>query len=258
MMESNTLVETRIDAMDEPARTAVRAIQNHMHHSSQNTIAVYATGSHAFGSSTKHSDLDIYHIVSGDRWSAKNRGRIVAAVGGVMDVDVIVGIPDTIENTVRIYGIYEYWATQNGICIYENRDTDGWLRVHDAITRPICLPDCTGPWMNHARIRLEEGEKTIQNGSGLLYVMPDLLVSIDASIKAALTHDDIRFPHVRRTSDTSEFLKDKSILCGYDIGVIDRWRMSKTDHKRRYRSDDVLGACQMARDIFDAVEEYVA
>ena len=183
--------------------------------SNPSTVAAYVTGSQVIGTATEHSDLDIYHIVRGAKWDLRHWDVINGAVGNIMDVDVIVDSVESLDRSVNVYGTFEYWAVREGVVIYYDDGSADWRTVLDTVADNVCLPDCAPKWLDFAEWCKNEGDTYIRKG-GLGNTFPCIIYrrSVSASIMAALTYDDVRFPHMKRLADLAGTLRDRSILCG--------------------------------------------
>lgn len=248
-----------VHGMNECARASIEALRRTLplH---PDTIMVFATGSQADGRETAQSDLDLYHIVEGNKWLQKHYDVIKQAVAGhIKKVDVVVDSPESVGKYANLYGSFEYRAVHDGILIYENKKNGDWRRVHDVITDNIRLPDCAPRWMELARQHMDTGESYVRGGGcGNWFPCMMYAKSIGASLMAALTYENTRFRFIRRLDDMADLLHDRSITCGYRVGMADSWRQSTrgTAPAPRLTADDVQDAARMTGSIYHAVREY--
>ena len=249
----------RMSGMSGRARASVSALQGALP-SNPDTIQVYVAGSQADGTATETSDLDIYHIVSGDKWAQKHRDIIRDAVGGRMKVDIVVDSPETVAGHVCLYGSFEYQAAHGGILIYENRENGGWRAVRDAVAADVCLQDCVERWLEFARQHLDIGNSDMrEHGRDIPWPCLMYAMSVRASLAAALTHDNVRFRFTRRLADMAHMLRDRSMIHGHRLNMMDGWGPSAS-HVRRTRptADDAKNAARMADAIYNAARAYTA
>lgn len=241
--------------MNEQARASIGELQKVLPLNSD-TVMVFVTGSQADGSATAQSDLDVYHIVRGNKWLRKHYDVIRNAVAGHMEhVDVVTDSLDTVGRHVNLYGSFEYWAVRHGILVYEDgTDSHG---VHDTIA-DVRLPDCTAQWLEFAKRHMNAAESYVRGGGhGSSFPCLVYAKSVSASLMAALTHDDIRFKFARRLSDIADMLRDKSITRGYRLDMTDRWRKNAWSRGRaRLTDEDRQDGARMASAIYYAVREY--
>lgn len=242
-----------IRGMGRRARASVKALQEALP-SHPDTVAAYVTGSHAHGTATERSDLDIYHIVRRDKWNQENYSIISDAVGDRIKVDVVVDSMKSFGKSVNMYGSFEYWATRDGIVIYEDGSAD-WRTVLDSI-RDVCLPDCSERWLEFAMGCMNDADAYLQDG-GRGNSFPCILYrrAISASLMAALTHDNVRFPFTKQLADMAGLLHDRSVVRGHRLDMTDQWVPSALDEYEPTTADMQTGA-RMARYIHRAVTEY--
>ena len=248
-----------VRGMSECARASISALRMALP-SNPDTIQAYVAGSQADGTATETSDLDIYHIVSGDKWAQKHRNIIRDAVGGRMAVDIVVDSPETVAGHVCLYGSFEYQAAHRGILIYENRENAGWRAVRDAVAADVCLPDCVERWLEFAKQHLDIGNSDMrEHGRDIPWPCLMYAMSVRASLAAALTHDNIRFRFTKRLADMAYMLRDHSITRGHHLDMMDGWGPSAS-HVRRTRptADDAKNAARMADAIYNSARAYTA
>ena len=245
--------------MSAPARASISALQRALS-SNPDTIQAYVTGSQADGTATETSDLDIYHVVRGNKWLQRHYDIIRHAVADRMKVDVVVDSLETVGRHASLYGSYEYWAAHNGILVYEDRsNNDDWLKVRDAITDDVHLPDCAGRWLEFAKRHMDASESYVRDG-GRGNSLPCVIYakSISASLMAALTHDNIPFRFTRRLADLAGMLRDRSITRGHRIDMADWWRKHAWEAGAdRFTTKDRQDAARMADSIYYAANKYV-
>ena len=242
-----------IRGMDGRARASVEAIQEALQ-SNPDTVAAYVTGSHARGTATERSDLDIYHIVRHGKWNQEHYDIISGAVGDRMKVDVVVDSMESFGKSVNMYGSFEYWATRDGIVIYEDGSAD-WRTVLDSM-HDVCLPNCAERWLEFAMGCMNDADAYRQDG-GRDNSFPCILYrrAISASLMAALTHDNVRFPFTKQLSGLADLLRDRSMVRGHRLDMVDAWVPSALDGNGPAAADTQTGA-RMARYIHRAVTEY--
>ena len=241
--------------MDGCARKAVEALQEALP-SSPDTVAVYVAGSQARGTETERSDLDIYHVVRGSKRLQKHYDVIRnAARAHIKQVDVVVDTLETFGRNANLYGSFEYRAVRDGVLVYEDKAGDDRLTVRDMIV-DVHLPDCTAQWLKFAKQHIDTGESYVRRG-GRTHSLPCIMCakSINASLMAALTRDNIRFKFTKRLADMATLLRDHSIIRGYDMDMTDRWKRAWIDNTR-LTLEDQEEAMRMAGSIYRAVKEY--
>ena len=138
----------------ERTRASISALQATLS-SNPDTIRVYVAGSQADGTATETSDLDIYHIVSGNKWAQKHRDIIRDAVGGRMDVDIVVDSPETVRTRRFEYG--QRTTASSSICLLAHgtrrrcgRHTPSGLR---GAVAGVCQTTLGSRRLRHARVR---------------------------------------------------------------------------------------------------------
>ena len=241
----------RLQCVSEPVRAVIRDLQKTLPRQ-QDTVMVFVTGSQANGTATLQSDLDIYHVVNSKRWGRRHDAIKTAA--GSMKVDVMVDSVEHACKNARLYGSYECCAMRDGILIYENPNAEGWRAVRDAIDHNLHLPDCTARWLEIARRDIDvcelDGCDADVPMSCVMYAK-----SIQASLMAALTHDDVRFKFTRRLVDAAGMLRDLSIVRKHELHMADRWmRIGLPGGELTTKDHDE--AAHMARSIYGAVSKY--
>ncbi len=248
-------METLLPGMGERARASVDALQKALP-ANTDTVAVYVTGSQANGTATEDSDLDIYHVVRGDKRDSSHYDIISNAVGDRMRVDVVVDSMESLGKSVNMYGSFEYWATRDGIAIYNDGSAD-WRTIL-GVTRDVHLPDCSGRWLEFAGRCMDDADAYVCDG-WLDNSFPCILYrrAITASVMTALTHDNIRFKFTKRLADMVGLLRDRSIVRGHRLDMVDAWVPSALDGNGPAAADTQVGA-RMARSIYRAAMEYVA
>lgn len=258
-MSNNSAVAAvlSVPRMSRCARKAVEALQETLP-SKPNTIAAYVTGSQARGTATERSDLDIYHLVRGNKYNFAHWDVIRDIVGDIIKVDVMVDSADSIGRAVNVYGSFEYWSMREGVLIYED-GSDDWRAIRNSVAHDIHLPDCAKRWIEFAGWCRDWGDQDLQEGrrsNTSTYIIYRRAVT--ACIMAALTHDNVRFPHVKWLSDLAGMLRDDSILCGHDLGLVDKWVPSALhDGSVKPTPEEARVAADMVGSIYRATGTYV-
>ena len=241
--------------MDGRARKAVEALREALP-SNPDTVVMYVAGSQARGTATERSDLDIYHVVRGSKRLQKHYDVVRNAAGvHIKQVDVVVDTLETFDRNANLYGSFEYRAVRDGVLVYEDKSGDGRLTVRNMIV-DVHLPDCTAQWLKFAKQHIDTGESYVRRG-GRTHSLPCIMCakSINASLMAALTHDNIRFKSTGRLADMAALLRDRSIIHGHDMDMADRWKRVWIDNTR-LTLEDQKEAMRMAGSIHLAVKEY--
>lgn len=245
--------------MSERARASTSALQRALQ-SNPDTVMAYVTGSQARGTATAQSDLDIYHVVSGDRWQWRHYGIVRDAVGDRMGVDVIVDSVETAVRNVNLYGIFGYWAVREGVLVHENQKNADWRRMRDSIRDVVHLPDCAQLWLDIAGQHMDAGDAYVRDGRPYnSSPCMSYAISVGASLRAALTHDNIRFGFTKRLADMADMLRDRSVTCGHDLSAADdRWGLyARKSGRVKLTAEDARNAGRMAKSIYHAAREYV-
>lgn len=245
-----------IDSMDYRVQKAVNAIREALRLNSD-TVAAYVAGSHARGAATKHSDLDVYHVVRGEKWNGANWSIIWESVGD-MNVDVVVDSMESIGRTVNVYGSFEYQAARDGIILYSDGSAD-WYKILSMIKYDVCLPECAPKWFNLAKQFKDAGDHGLRTGRRLdnMGICMYYRRSAYASIMAMLTHDDIKFEYTKRLTDLAGILRDGSVISGHELSVFDDWVPSFTRSHKSVPVGELLAAARVAQSIYDAADEYI-
>ena len=255
-MEMQTATAASMRGMDRRAQRAVESLREALPRNPA-TVAAYVTGSQARGTATERSDLDIYHIVRGNKWNFAHWDTVTDAVGDIIEVDVIVDSMESLGRSVNMYGSFEYWAIREGVVAYSDGSAD-WRAVRDMVQDDVCLPDCAPKWLEFAeRCRNAGDDDLLEGGSHSEFACIRYRRSVLVSIMAALTHDNVRFPHMRRLTDLAEMMRDGSVVRGHDLGLVDGWVPSALHGEVGPTAGEVRAGARMARSIYDAARKYM-
>ena len=228
--------------------------------SKEKTVIMFLTGSQAWGTATQTSDIDIYHIVRGDRWDEQHIAPFItpAKLGLNMVVDATVNDIQTACKRIKRYGGFHYWAAHNGIIIYDDNSAQS-KKIHGIINSPLDTSESAALWLESA----DEMVNTVNRiNTKYVYFKPDTLNlrdcarAIQACLCAALLRDNILFGRKVSIYDLASLFPNKELVRGIDLQMVDGWLLRKREDGVTYcNNGEYAAAVDIVNTIYERLKE---